>query len=337
MKIFWSWQNDSNPKANRHFIREALAQAVERAGNELGLEDAERPELDHDTKNTAGMVEITSTILRKISNSAVFVADLTPIGRTSDGKALPNPNVLIELGWALSELGEGRLIPVLNTADGWKPDDLPFDIRHRGALTVTIRRRPRGWRSGGGGRRVCGRRLPVPGEEVGEFAGRVVGDAAEGVGEPGLRIDAVEPGGGDQRVDRRGPFAATVGTGEQPIFPADGDGAQRPLGGVVAEADAAVVEEAGERGGGSARSRWRWPSATARLVVKQLQSLLMAHHHLRLHGLHRLPRHPIEHQFHRAHIPLHRLPHDLPGNSPHRLGGATSQVGIGFQGIEFGP
>ena len=137
MNIFWSWQNDSDPKTNRHFIREALARATEEAGEALGLEDAERPVLDHDTKDVPGMAEITNTILRKISESAVFVADLTPIGVTSQGKALPNPNVLIELGWALSELGADRIIAILNT-DVATPDDLPFDIRHRRALTYKL-------------------------------------------------------------------------------------------------------------------------------------------------------------------------------------------------------
>lgn len=137
MKVFWSWQNDSDSKTNRQFIRDALAKAVEEAGEALGLEDAERPELDHDTKDTPGMTEITSTILRKISESAVFVADLTPIGEAVSGKALPNPNVLIELGWALSELGPDRIIAILNTHAA-TPDDLPFDIRHRRALTYEL-------------------------------------------------------------------------------------------------------------------------------------------------------------------------------------------------------
>ena len=138
MKVFWSWQNDFSPKCCRHFIRDALETAVTNAGEELGLEDAERPELDHDTKDTPGMAEITATILRKISHSAVFVADLTPIGKTTEGKALPNPNVLIELGWALKVIGGDRLIAVVNTAEGWNPDDLPFDIRHRRALTYEL-------------------------------------------------------------------------------------------------------------------------------------------------------------------------------------------------------
>ncbi|MGL4295888.1 MAG: hypothetical protein ACRCTG_09235, partial [Aestuariivirga sp.] len=82
MKVFWSWQNDYDPKSNRHFIRGALDDAVKQAGKELGLEPAERPELDHNTKNTSGMAEITNTILKKINESAVFVADLTPIAET---------------------------------------------------------------------------------------------------------------------------------------------------------------------------------------------------------------------------------------------------------------
>jgi hypothetical protein len=138
MKIFWSWQSDHSPKTCRHFIRDALSEAVDAAGKELGLEDAERPELDHDTKDAPGMTEIARTILDKISRSAVFVADLTPIGKTEAGKALPNPNVLIELGWALKELGPDRIIGALNTAGGFTADDLPFDIRHRRAMLYEL-------------------------------------------------------------------------------------------------------------------------------------------------------------------------------------------------------
>lgn len=138
MKVFWSWQNDYKPESNRHFIRSALDEAVKQAGEELGLESAERPELDHDTKNTPGMADITNTILKKINESAVFVADLTPIGETNGGKALPNPNVMIELGWALKSLGPDRIIAVMNTHSGYTPDDLPFDIRHRRAMTYEL-------------------------------------------------------------------------------------------------------------------------------------------------------------------------------------------------------
>jgi hypothetical protein len=84
------------------------------------------------------MVEIAAVILRKIAASAVFVADLTPLARTPDGKALPNPNVLVELGWAFHKPGLERVIGVLNTASGSEIEDLPFDIRHRRILTYDL-------------------------------------------------------------------------------------------------------------------------------------------------------------------------------------------------------
>jgi hypothetical protein len=52
--------------------------------------------------------------------------------------------------------------------------------------------------------------------------GRVIGDAGEDVGEPGLRVDAVELGGADQRVHHGGTLAAPVGAAEQPALPAQG-------------------------------------------------------------------------------------------------------------------
>ena len=45
---------------------------------------------------------------------------------------LPNPNVLIEYGYALKSVGYGRMIAVLNKAfgdPGSKP--LPFDLQHK--------------------------------------------------------------------------------------------------------------------------------------------------------------------------------------------------------------
>lgn len=138
MKVFWSWQNDIDPDRHRWFIKTALEGAVDQLAADYSVDPAERPELDHDTKDEAGMVEIANAILTKIKECAAFVADVTPIGKSAAGKALPNPNVLIELGWALKMPGWQRLIAVMNIADGYSPDDLPFDIRHRRALTYSL-------------------------------------------------------------------------------------------------------------------------------------------------------------------------------------------------------
>src|ERR1700741_5506051 len=71
--------------------------------------------------------------------------------------------------------------------------------------------------------------------------------AREDVGEPSLRIDVVELGGLDQRVDHGGAVAALVGAGEGPVLAAHGDRTNLPLGRIVGHADAAIVEKACER------------------------------------------------------------------------------------------
>jgi hypothetical protein len=137
-KIFWSWQSDYSPKTCRHFIRDALADAVAQVAEEIGVDDADRPEIDHDTKGERGMADIAATILNKIADAAVFVADLTPIAKSPDGKWLPNPNVMIELGWAMHRPGWERVIGILNMASGAKVEDLPFDIRQRRVVTFVL-------------------------------------------------------------------------------------------------------------------------------------------------------------------------------------------------------
>jgi hypothetical protein len=74
--------------------------------------------------------------LEKIRACAAFVADVTLVGSIEPGdgsgerKRTPNPNVLIELGYAVGTLGWERTILVMNTLYG-PPEDLPFDLRHR--------------------------------------------------------------------------------------------------------------------------------------------------------------------------------------------------------------
>ena len=63
----------------------------------------------------------------------------------------------------------------------------------------------------------------------------------------GLRIDVVQLAGHRERVDRGGALGAAVRSGEGPVRPSDGDAAQGALGGVVRHADAAILEEAGQR------------------------------------------------------------------------------------------
>lgn len=128
--VFWSWQSDLDRRVSRDVIRYALDKAIEILA--ASLEEADRPSLTSDTQGVAGTPDIVATILRKIDEAAVFVADVTPIAVSESDKACANPNVLLEMGYANRALTEHRVIQVWNTAfEGATLDKLPFDMRGR--------------------------------------------------------------------------------------------------------------------------------------------------------------------------------------------------------------
>ena len=127
--IFYSWQSDNDAKSSRYFIQDALKKAIKKLNASLDFEEA--PRLDQDTKDVPGSPEITNTILNKIDNCSIFVADLSFIARTDANKRIPNPNVLIELGYAFKAISSGRIITVMNEAFGCASEGLPFDLAHR--------------------------------------------------------------------------------------------------------------------------------------------------------------------------------------------------------------
>lgn len=132
MKIFWAWQSDTPGRIGRHFVRDALDLAIGELRQELFIAEPERGELhlDHDRKGVPGSPDLARTILDKINESVIVVADVTPVGTTEDGKTLVNSNVAIELGYALKHLGDQALLMVLNEAFGDR-STLPFDLRHK--------------------------------------------------------------------------------------------------------------------------------------------------------------------------------------------------------------
>jgi hypothetical protein len=76
-------------------------------------------------------------------------------------------------------------------------------------------------------------RVPVPRQQVADPFRRVIQHPCQDIGEPGLRIDVVELGGGDERVEGGCPLAAFVGASEGPVAAPDRDGTQLALGGVL--------------------------------------------------------------------------------------------------------
>jgi hypothetical protein len=132
--IFYSWQSDIPNNLNRNFIELALEKAITRLGQDMEIQAAlrdEAMEIDKDTKGIPGTPPIVDVIFNKISKCGVFVPDLTFVGKSINDRLLPNPNVLIEYGWALRELSYSRIIAVMNSAFGEPTDaNMPFDMRH---------------------------------------------------------------------------------------------------------------------------------------------------------------------------------------------------------------
>ena len=122
-KIFYSWQSDLPGSKTRNFIRKCIDEAIELAQESEAVE-AER---DEATLGTTGSPNIVTTLFSKIDNCDLFISDLS-LCFTEDRqkeKKSPNPNVLLELGYAVKTLGWERVICLCNTDYG---DKYPFDI-----------------------------------------------------------------------------------------------------------------------------------------------------------------------------------------------------------------
>lgn len=138
--IFYSWQSDLDGKINNFFIRDCLKKALKQINKEAEIEVS----LDKDTQNTTGSPDIVDTILRKIRACDIFVCDVSIVNqrnviqRIVNVRKMPNPNVLIELGYAVKTLGWDRVICVVNTGF-CKVEDLPFDIRNNRISTYSLK------------------------------------------------------------------------------------------------------------------------------------------------------------------------------------------------------
>jgi hypothetical protein len=127
--IFFSWQSDIKPVRNK--LKGALEIAAKRISKDL--EEADRPEIDSDTQGTFGSEDIFNTILEKIDDATLFVADVTPIA-TTETKLIPNPNVMTELGYALKTKGRSTRLFIYCTKEPVIIEKMPFDIRGKSLM-----------------------------------------------------------------------------------------------------------------------------------------------------------------------------------------------------------
>ena len=122
LRLFFSWQSDSPANTNRDFIYGCLEQAVTKTKLPLQLDEA--------TRGVPGTPGIVGSVFSKIRESSVFVPDLTLVGEYRGERSTPNPNVILEYGFALEAVGEVAVLPVFNKFFG-DVGRLPSDIASR--------------------------------------------------------------------------------------------------------------------------------------------------------------------------------------------------------------
>lgn len=120
VSIFYSWQSNLPNKTNRNFIQTAIEAALK----EINKDNRIVACIDRDTKDELGSPDIRNSIFNKINHSKFFICDIS-----INENQVPNPNVLIELGYAIKTLGWSKIICLFNSQTG-KIEDLPFDINH---------------------------------------------------------------------------------------------------------------------------------------------------------------------------------------------------------------
>lgn len=130
-RIFYAWQSDYGP--SRRHLGEALERIVAQANAAWKSVVPIIVELATDPGD--GAVRIDAVLMEKIARAELVVADITPVA-TYENRLVPNPNILIEVGYALAGKGAEQLILVEHTAktDAWLADypraRFPFDIDH---------------------------------------------------------------------------------------------------------------------------------------------------------------------------------------------------------------
>lgn len=129
--VFYSWQSDLPEAGNLEFIRSVLDEVAGDLNGAGGLNREVRR--DEAIRDLPGSPNIAKAVFEKILRAEVFVCDLTKVAEASNHARVVrryiNPNVAMELGYAIRVLGWNRIILVVNTHYGKQAEDLPFDAR----------------------------------------------------------------------------------------------------------------------------------------------------------------------------------------------------------------
>lgn len=132
IRVYYSWQPDLPANTNQGLIERALEMALE----EIRAEKKITITLEHDSRDATSSPDSLKNIFEKIDSCDIFAADITPVEKRR-GHLLPNPNVLLELGYALRSLTADRIILIHNDFFG-DTRLLPFDLGFKRQTTYSV-------------------------------------------------------------------------------------------------------------------------------------------------------------------------------------------------------
>ena len=128
VNIFYSWQSDLPNAKNRNLIETCLKKAIKLLENEI--DEVSEISIESDSRNDTGTPNLVESIFEKIETCDILVADLSIINAESNCRPTPNPNVLLEVGFAAKAISWSNILCIYNCEYG-KVELLPFDIRTR--------------------------------------------------------------------------------------------------------------------------------------------------------------------------------------------------------------
>lgn len=128
VNIFYSWQSDLPNSKNRNLIESCLRKAIRLLKDEI--KEVSEFSIESDSRNDIGTPDLTESIFSKIEKCDILIADISIINVQSNYRRTPNPNVLLEVGYASKAISWSNILCLFNSEFG-DIELLPFDIRTR--------------------------------------------------------------------------------------------------------------------------------------------------------------------------------------------------------------
>jgi hypothetical protein len=146
LKLFYSWQTETDTRYNRNFILTCIEKAVKNLNKKPEFKDVEFI-IQEGVKGEPGSPGVASKINdERIPNCDIFIADLSVVNQIGklakwiqkyfdkkEFRPSQNNNVIHEYGIATHAIGTEKIISVLNNTYGSpneNSNNIPFDLRH---------------------------------------------------------------------------------------------------------------------------------------------------------------------------------------------------------------